>query len=184
VVSSVSTTDLIIINDRDLLLTSEMDETHLVPLDGLVAEVFEGITWVAGIASEWAEQVFDGWLNPFAVAASGLISISLPAQADDGDEDTLTVQGGVRSWSGNISITADEVDFLAGPATIKAPGTFNLKASSSVWTYRLGTSAETGGGGAVDPRSHPKCSTCPPATLRPSQMVSPVSPSVAAMPGI
>ncbi|MFN5437746.1 MAG: hypothetical protein ACK5ES_24520, partial [Planctomyces sp.] len=156
VVSSVSTTDLIIINDRDLLLTSEMDETHLVPLDGLVAEVFDGITWVAGVASEWAEQVFDGWLNPFAVAASGLISISLPAQADDGDEDTLTVQGGLRSWSGNISITTDEVDFLGGPDSVKASGTLNLKAATSVWTYRLGTSAETGGGGAVDPALAPK----------------------------
>ena len=184
VVSSVSTTDLIIINDRDLLLTSEMDETHLVPLDGLVAEVFDGITWVAGVASEWAKQVFDGWLNPFAVAASGLISISLPAQADDGDEDTLTVQGGLRSWSGNISITTDEVDFLGGPDSVKASGTLNLKAATSVWTYRLGTSAETGGGGAVDPALAPKMLDLPTRDLAALANGFAASPSVATIPGI
>lgn len=121
VVSSVSTTDLIIINDRDLLLTSEIDETHLVPLDSGIAAVFQGITWVASVAAEWADQVFDGRLNPYAVAASGLLSITLPPQAHDGDEDTLTVQGGLRSWNGNLNITADEVDFLGGAGVDQSP---------------------------------------------------------------
>ncbi|HAV31157.1 MAG TPA: hypothetical protein DCX79_04050, partial [Planctomycetaceae bacterium] len=156
VVSSVSTDDLIIINDRDLLLTSEMDDTHLVPLDSGIAAVFQGITWVADIADDWADQVFDGRLNPYAVAAYGLLSITLPPQSDAGDEDTLTVRGGLRSWAGDIAITADEIDFFGGAGSVRAPGALTLKAATDVWTYRLGTSAETGGGGTVDPQLAPE----------------------------
>ncbi|MFN9136991.1 MAG: hypothetical protein ACK5YE_14215, partial [Planctomyces sp.] len=150
VVQSTSVTSLLISNDRDLLLANTTDSTHLVPLNTGIAAVFAGITWIADVAAEWSEQVFDGAANPYALAVSGLIDITLPPVSGD-DEDTLTVQGGLRSWTGNIRITADEADFLGGAASVKAPGSLTIKASTDVWTYRLGTSAETGGGGVADP---------------------------------
>ncbi|MFN9286956.1 MAG: hypothetical protein ACK6EB_02725, partial [Planctomyces sp.] len=51
---------------------------------------------------------------------------------------------------------ADEMDFLGGGGTVIAPGTLNLRGASNVWTYRLGTSAETGGGAAADPAHAPR----------------------------
>ncbi|MGV2340517.1 MAG UNVERIFIED_CONTAM: hypothetical protein LVR18_43200, partial [Planctomycetaceae bacterium] len=107
-------------------------------------------------ASAWADQVFDGRLNPYAVIADRVLSIDLPARSEDGDEDTLTVRGGLRSYSSDLRITADEMDFRGGPASVRAPGRLTLQAATSVWTYRLGTSAETGGGGAVDPALAPE----------------------------
>ena len=149
VVKSSSTTSLVITNDRDLLVTSATDARHLVNLDSGIVAVFQNIAWVASVSSEWASQVFDGALNPYAITASGLLSISLPGRAGDGDEDTLTVSGGLRSWSGSISLTADEIDFLGGPGSVRAPGSLTVKATTEAWTYKLGTSAETGGGGTL-----------------------------------
>ncbi|MFN9291425.1 MAG: hypothetical protein ACK6EB_25405, partial [Planctomyces sp.] len=48
-------------------------------------------------------------------------------------------------------LTADELDFLGGNSSIVAPGALNLRAASNVWTYRLGTAAETGGGAIAAP---------------------------------
>ncbi|MGV2332788.1 MAG UNVERIFIED_CONTAM: hypothetical protein LVR18_01120 [Planctomycetaceae bacterium] len=154
-VRSTSATDALMTNDRDLLLTNKTDSDHLVTLGTGIAAVFAGITWIADVAAEWSEQVFDGAANPYALAVSGLIDITLPPVSGN-DEDTLTVQGGLRSWTGSISITADEADFLGGAASVKAPGSLTIKASTDVWTYRLGTSAETGGGGVADPLLAPE----------------------------
>ncbi|MEI7701280.1 MAG: hypothetical protein WCK86_15885, partial [Planctomycetia bacterium] len=153
---STSTTDVVVSNDRDLLLTNVTDALHLVNLDAGITAIFQNITWIANVAAEWSAQVFDGAINPYALAASGLLSITLPAKSDSGDEDTLTVQGGLRSWAGSITLTADEVDFLGGAGSVRAPGALSLKAATEAWTYRLGTSAETAGGGLVNPALAPQ----------------------------
>ena len=83
--------------------------------------MFPAVTWPAGATQAWKDQVFDGDLNPYALVAAGQVSIALPAVAADGDEDGLTVDGGLRSYNGNIALTADEIDFLGGAASVAAP---------------------------------------------------------------
>ncbi|MFM8478139.1 MAG: hypothetical protein ACKOEO_20330, partial [Planctomycetaceae bacterium] len=151
-----SDTSVQISNDRDLTVTPVTNSTHLVQLDAGIAGVFQGITWVSRAASEWMDQVFDGRLNPYAVIADKLLTIDLPPRDGSGDEDTLTALGGIRSWSGAVRITADEMDFLGGPATIRGTDELVLKSATSVWTTRLGTAAETGGGSPIDPALAPQ----------------------------
>ncbi|MFM8477800.1 MAG: hypothetical protein ACKOEO_18610, partial [Planctomycetaceae bacterium] len=132
-------------NDRDLLLTRWMDPGHLVTLNSLIGDVFAGITWVASISAAWAEQVFDGALNPAALIVGSSLSITLPTYSGS-DEDALTVDGWLRSYTGNLSVTADEVEFLGGPGSVKAPGALNIRSATDPWTYRLGTAAEAQSG--------------------------------------
>ncbi|MEY3457290.1 MAG: hypothetical protein RL215_447, partial [Planctomycetota bacterium] len=137
--------NLNVANNRSLLLTSESDSEHMVNLDASIAQIFSGIAWVAGIASDWAQQIFDGAMNPWAVAVDGLLDVRVaPSPVDS--EYGLEVRGGLRSWNGDIRLVADEVDFLGGRNSVKGPGSLTLQAASNTWTYRLGTSAETGGG--------------------------------------
>ncbi|MFM7055829.1 MAG: hypothetical protein ACKO2P_02790, partial [Planctomycetota bacterium] len=145
VTSPAHPTQVDIHNDRDLLLTRWMDPGHLVTLNSLIGDVFAGITWVASISAAWAEQVFDGALNPAALIVGSSLSITLPTYADT-DEDALTADGWLRSYTGNLSVTADEIEFLGGPGAVKAPGALTLRSATDPWTYRLGTAAEAQSG--------------------------------------
>ncbi|MEI7699746.1 MAG: hypothetical protein WCK86_08130, partial [Planctomycetia bacterium] len=145
-----SGTSVQLTNDRDLTLTNVTDTVHLVNLDSGIAAIFQGITWVSGVASAWADQLFDGRLNPYAVIVDGLLTIDLPAVTDSGDEDTLNVVAGLRSHSGDIRINADEIDLLGGPGSVQGIGGLSLQSATPVWKYRLGTSAETSGGSPID----------------------------------
>ncbi|HCP13894.1 MAG TPA: hypothetical protein DIT89_16290, partial [Planctomycetaceae bacterium] len=138
-------TELPIVNDRDLLLTRWVDSGHLITLNAGIIEVFENITWVANVASDWALQVFDGALNPYAVVAKGAISVRLPSFSQD-DEDGLTVDGRIRSYAGTMTLTADEMDFQGGQGSVQAPLALTIQSATSVWSYRLGTAAEAQSG--------------------------------------
>ncbi|MFM8479385.1 MAG: hypothetical protein ACKOEO_26650, partial [Planctomycetaceae bacterium] len=159
-----STNGLALSNDRSLELNAQFDSAHMVQLDGTLSSVFAGISWISSVAADWADQVFDGALNPWALVVTGSLNIALPPSTSS-EEYGLTVRGGLRSWSGNIRLTADEMDFLGGSSTVIAPGTLTLRATSPVWTYRLGTSAETGGGSAADPAHAPKMLDFPTSDL-------------------
>jgi hypothetical protein len=137
-------------NDRLLQLSAVSDNRHMVQLDATVASIFTGITWVAGLASDWAAQIFDGALNPWAVAVGGLLDVQLSPSTQNSDYE-LTVRGGLRSWTNDIRLIADDMDFLGGAGSVAAPGSLSLKAASSSWIYRLGTAAELGSGAPVAP---------------------------------
>ncbi|MEN9556606.1 MAG: hypothetical protein RLZZ232_2892, partial [Planctomycetota bacterium] len=154
ITSDTTAQNLTIHNDRSLLLTSASDSTHMVQLDLTLTDVFAGISWVATVAADWAAQIFDGAFNPWAVAVAGILDVQLPVSTAS-NEYGLTVIGGLRSWGNDIRLTADEMDFLGGPGTIAATGGLTLQAASDAWTYRLGTSAESGGGAPVDPQYAP-----------------------------
>ncbi|MFM8728182.1 MAG: hypothetical protein ACKON9_24010, partial [Planctomycetaceae bacterium] len=89
--------NLTIRNDRSLVLSATSDDSHMVQLDATLADVFFGITWVASISSAWASQLFDGALNPWAIAVGGLLDVQLQASPASSDHE-LTVRGGLRSW--------------------------------------------------------------------------------------
>ncbi|MEN9555968.1 MAG: hypothetical protein RLZZ232_2254, partial [Planctomycetota bacterium] len=145
VTSENSTGGLQLVNDRDLLLTRNTDADHLVQLDGSLAAVFSNITWVAAVSAEWAENVFDGALNPYAVLLTGNFAVSLPGYSVD-DEDQLTADGQLQSRSGSLQFTADELEFLGGAASVRAPGSLIIRSATTNWNYRLGTSAESAAG--------------------------------------
>ncbi|MFN5624581.1 MAG: hypothetical protein ACK5DM_11595, partial [Planctomyces sp.] len=134
-----------IINDRDLLLTRWVTPGRLQLMDSLIADVFENITWIADVASEWSNQMFDGALNPVAVAAKGPVSVTLPIFSNN-DEDGLIVDGRLKSYTGAMTLTADEMDFRGGQGSVQAPGALTIRAATAVWSYRLGTAAESQSG--------------------------------------
>lgn len=105
-------------------------------MDGGIATLFANITWIATVASDWADQIFDGDLNPYAFVASGLLSIDLPPAEMNGDEDSLVVDGGLRSYTSNIALTSDEIDFLGGASSVRGSGTLTIQAATDAWTYR------------------------------------------------
>jgi hypothetical protein len=116
-----------IVNDRDLLLTRWLTPGRLQLMDSLIADVFENITWIADVASEWANQMFDGALNPVAVAAKGPVSVTLPVFSNN-DEDGLIVDGRLKSYTGAMTLTADEMDFRGGQGSVQAPGALTIRA--------------------------------------------------------
>ncbi len=137
--------DLQITNAGSLTLTNAAPGGGLVPLDAAAAGVFAGVTWVQSAPAEWAAQVFDGGANPYALAAHGLVTVSLPAA-----DSVLTVRGAVAAYAGHdLRLTADEMDFFGGPGSLRGSGELTVLAASDPWTYRLGTAAETGGGDDV-----------------------------------
>ncbi|MFN9291767.1 MAG: hypothetical protein ACK6EB_27130, partial [Planctomyces sp.] len=88
-----STNGLTLCNDRSLELDAQSDSTHMVQLDGTLSSVFAGITWVSSIAADWAAQIFDGALNPWALVVTGPLDISLPPSTNS-EEYGITVRGG------------------------------------------------------------------------------------------
>jgi hypothetical protein len=165
-----STTGLTLSNDRSLELNAQSDSAHLVQLDGTLSSVFAGISWISSIAADWADQIFDGALNPWALVVTGSLDISLPPSTSS-EEYGLTVRGGLRSWTGNIRLTADEMDFLGGSSTVIAAGI----AESACHVARLDIS--TGNLRRNRWRRRRRSGSCPedarspqPATSRHSQM--------------
>ncbi|MFN9288612.1 MAG: hypothetical protein ACK6EB_11095, partial [Planctomyces sp.] len=73
-----STAGITIANDRSLILDQQSDSTHMVQLDGTLTSVFSGISWISSVAADWAAQLFDGALNPWAVAVTGTVNIAIP----------------------------------------------------------------------------------------------------------
>ncbi|HCP12093.1 MAG TPA: hypothetical protein DIT89_07140, partial [Planctomycetaceae bacterium] len=128
------TTALKISNDRNLQITRRMDAGHIVTLDAGISAVFQNISWVATVSDDWADQVFDGALNPFAAISSGLIDITLPTAAQPNGYG-LTIDGQLRSTTGSLTFTVDELDFLGGPASVQAPGELTIRSASNPWHY-------------------------------------------------
>ncbi|HND53380.1 MAG TPA: hypothetical protein PLV92_13315, partial [Pirellulaceae bacterium] len=62
----------------------------------------------------------------------------------------------MRSYTDDIRLTVDDVDFFGGAGSVRGPQELSLRAASPQWTIRLGTSAETGGGGDVNPADAPR----------------------------
>jgi hypothetical protein len=113
VLSSIANANLQVVNDRALLLTRQTPAVHLVQLDSNLGAIFANISWIANISAAWAEQIFDGALNPYAVILGGAFSLNLPAGSGN-DEQSLIVDGGVKSISAGLTFKADEIDFRGG----------------------------------------------------------------------
>ncbi|MEY4181071.1 MAG: hypothetical protein RLY70_4646, partial [Planctomycetota bacterium] len=157
VTSPQSSTVMHVENDRDLTLTNKTDSDHLILFNEFLDLVFPGLAWRTSASQDWKDQISDSGSNPYAVSINGDFKLTLPAReaptAENatGDEDTLRVLGSLRSYGGDLMLTADELDFLGGANSIRGTKKFEIRAATPVWTYRLGTSAEGAGGGIIDP---------------------------------
>ncbi|MGV2335229.1 MAG UNVERIFIED_CONTAM: hypothetical protein LVR18_14325 [Planctomycetaceae bacterium] len=184
VTSENSTGGLQLVNDRDLLLTRSTDADHLVQLDGSLAAVFSSLTWVAAVSAEWAENVFDGALNPYAVLVTGSLAVSLPAFSAE-DEDQLAADGLLRSRAGSLQFIADELEFSRRRRVSSRPPA----ASPSAPPPATGTT-DWGPPPNPPPANNSSAPTVAhrwilaPATSLPLPMASQTSPSVTATPAI
>ncbi|HND51340.1 MAG TPA: hypothetical protein PLV92_03045, partial [Pirellulaceae bacterium] len=97
-------------------MTSTTDTDHLLPLHADLASTFAGVAWAAAATADWAAQVFDENLNPYAVVAVGLLSITLPSIMSASDvKKRLIVRGQMRSYADDIVLNVDDADFFGGP---------------------------------------------------------------------
>src|SRR5690242_18090553 len=55
---------------------------------------------------------------------------------------TLSLEGNGRQ----ITLTADDLDFMSGPGMVIGSGKLVIQAASTAWNYYLGTAAETAAG--------------------------------------
>jgi hypothetical protein len=140
---------LVINNSRSLLLTASTDDQHLVPIDDRLTNVFSGITWPRTADEDWKASMYDTQSNIYALRASDAIVVVLPPSVPGQMKPSLRIEGRVRSYEEGLTFVADGIDFLGGMASIEAPGDLAIRASSATWLYRLGTSAESGGGGKL-----------------------------------
>ncbi|TWW12268.1 hypothetical protein E3A20_02360, partial [Planctomyces bekefii] len=91
----------------------------------------------------------NGVTNTGIVGLHGTIDIQL---ADAGS--ILTTESGTvirtAGTGTDITLTADEIDFVGGRNTVIGTGDLTLQATSTDWTYRLGSVADTIAGTDVD----------------------------------
>ena len=48
-----------------------------------------------------------------------------------------------RKQSAAMSLTSDDMDFISGNLKVIGSGNLTIKAKNTVWSYKIGTAAET-----------------------------------------
>ncbi|HIG30481.1 MAG TPA: calcium-binding protein, partial [Verrucomicrobiales bacterium] len=139
-----------VIEVDDLILTSQGD--HPVPRnpgllitdESLLPEWRNGITWDGTISAAWLAEVADG--NDLHAVSSGVGTIDITLT---GADSRLRMELGdlvTHAAGKDITLIADDFDFLSGASQVIGTGELILRSVSPVWNVYLGTAAEEASG--------------------------------------
>lgn len=138
----------IIIEEVDGLILTNQEKTAsifntglTIPNNSVIPTWVDKSQWINNLSDDWRGLISDG-NDPYAVVASnGNIEITL-FQPDA----LLNLTSGKlsnRLATGNITLTADDLDFRSGANMVEGTNNLTIQAQQLAQLYRLGTAAET-----------------------------------------
>ncbi len=140
----------IVIREANSLTLTNLEKTAPVVNAGLtlpnVSETpawMQQNQWVQQLSGDWRSLITDGNDTAAVSAGNGNISLTLT-----GADALLKLESGTLAnrQSGNITLTADDMDFRSGINQVQGTGSLTLQAHQTAYLYRLGGAAENNAG--------------------------------------